>query len=128
MKLDAIVAGGCAAVYAGTAAWAAYGSNFIPPFDIIVGVKDGLIAGICLAWMAAERSAGAGRARGIALVVSLIILLDALLALLALLGGAGPWRGDISANPSLTGGLVSGVFLIVIGVALVKFVRRPDSA
>jgi hypothetical protein len=109
--------------YAGTAAWAAYGSNFVPPFDVIVGVKDGLIAGICLAWMAAERSAGAGRARGIALVVSLIILID---ALLALLGGAGPWRGDISTNPSLTGGLIAGVFLIVISLALVMFVRRPD--
>lgn len=123
MKLDAIVAGGCGVAYAGTAAWAAYGSNFVPPFDVIVGVKDGLIAGICLAWMAAERSAGAGRARGIALVVSLIILID---ALLALLGGAGPWRGDISTNPSLTGGLIAGVFLIVISLALVKFVRRPD--
>jgi hypothetical protein len=123
VKLDAIVAGGCGVAYAGTAVWAAYGSNFVPPFDMIVGVKDGLIAGICLAWMAAERSAGAGRARGIALVVSVIIRID---ALLALLGGAGPWRGDISTNPSLTGGLIAGVFLIVISLALVMFVRRPD--
>jgi hypothetical protein len=123
VKLDAIVAGGCAAAYAGTAAWAAFGSNFVAPFGAIVCVKDGLIAGVCLAWMAAERSAGAGRARGIALVVSLIILID---AVLALLGGAGPWRSDISVNPSLTGGLIAGVFLIVISLALLKFVRRPD--
>lgn len=125
MKLDAIVAGGCAAAYAGTAVWAALSSNFLPPFGAIVCVKDGLIAGICLAWLVAERSAGAGRARGIALVVSLIILID---AVLALLGGAGPWRSDISANPSLTGGLIAGVFLIVISLVLVKFVRRPDEA
>jgi uncharacterized membrane protein YkvI len=58
-------------------------------------------------------------------VGSLIILLD---AVLALLGGAGPWRSDISVNPSLTGGLIAGVFLIVISLALLKFVRRPDEA
>ncbi len=124
MKVDAIVAGGCAAAYAGTAAWAALGSNFVAPFGAIVCVKDGLIAGICLAWMAAERSAGPKRATGIALVTSLIILID---AVLALVGGAGPWRGDISVNPSQTGGLIAGVFLIIIGLALVKFVRRPDA-
>jgi hypothetical protein len=86
-------------------------------------VKDGLIAGICLAWMAAERSASPKRATGIALVTSLIILID---AVLALVGGAGPWRGEISVNPSQTGGLIAGAFLIIIGLALVKFVRRPD--
>lgn len=125
MKLDAIVAGGCAATYAGTAAWAALGSNFVAPFGAIVCVKDGLIAGICLAWMAAERAAGPKRAVGIAHVASLIILGD---AVLALIGGAGPWRGDISVDPSQTGGLIAGIFLIVIGLALVKFVRRPEVA
>lgn len=124
MKLDAIVAGGCAATYAATAAWATLGANFVAPFGAIVGVKDGLIAGICLAWMVAERNASPQRATGIALVVSLIILID---AVLALIGGAGPWRGDISVNPSQTGGLIAGVFLIVIGLALVRFVRRPET-
>ncbi|MGI9116784.1 MAG: hypothetical protein ACR2JV_04005 [Gaiellales bacterium] len=123
MKLDAIVAGGCAATYLGTAAWAAFGTAFEPPFDVAVCVKDGLIAGICLAWMMAERSASPGRARGIALVAALIILID---ALLALIGGAGPWRADISTNPSQTGGLITGVLLIVVALALVRFVRRPD--
>ena len=52
--------------------------------------------------------------------------LSAFLFVLALLGGAGPWRSDISVNPSLTGGLIAGVFLIVISLALLKFVRRPD--
>ena len=47
---------------------------------------------------------------------------------LALVGGAGPWRGDISVNPSQTGGLIAGAFLILIGLALVRFVRRPDPA
>jgi hypothetical protein len=28
----------------------------------------------------------------------------------------------------LTGGLIAGVFLIVISLALLKFVRRPDEA
>lgn len=123
MKLDAIVAGGCAATYAGTAAWAALGSNFVAPFGAVVCVKDGLIAGICLAWMVAERNASPKRATGIALVASLIILLD---ALLALIGGVGPWRADISVNPSQTGGLIASAFLILIGLALVRFVRRPD--
>ena len=36
MKLDAIVAGGCAAAYAGTAAWAAFGSNFVAPFGACI--------------------------------------------------------------------------------------------
>ena len=123
MTLDAIVAGGCAATYAGTAIWAAFGTNFVAPFGAVVCVKDGLIAGICAAWMVAEHRAGSGRARGIALVTALIILID---AVLALAGGVGPWRGDISANPSLTGGLIAGIFLIVIGLALVRFARRPD--
>ncbi|MGI9186495.1 MAG: hypothetical protein ACR2J9_03070 [Gaiellales bacterium] len=123
MKLDAIIAGGCGATYVATAAWAALGSNFVAPFGAIVCAKDGLIAGICLAWMVAERNASPQRASGIALVAALIILVD---AVLALVGGAGPWRGDISTNPSQLGGLIAGIFLIVIGLALVKFVRRPD--
>jgi hypothetical protein len=122
VKIDAIVAGGCAVAYGATAVWAGLSSNFVPPFDVIVTVKDGLIAGICLAWLAAERSAGPARASGIALVTSLIILVD---AVLALIGGVGPWRADISVNPSQTGGLIAGVFLLVISLALVRFVRRP---
>ena len=125
MKLDAIVAGGCAATYVATSAWAALGSNFVAPFGAVICVKDGLIAGICLAWMVAERNASPQRATGIALIVALIILGD---AVLALVGGAGPWRGDISVNPSQTGGLIAGAFLILIGLALVRFVRRPDPA
>jgi hypothetical protein len=125
MKLDAIVAGGCAATYAATSAWAAFGSNFVAPFGAIVCVKDGLIAGICLAWMVAERNASPRRATGIALATALIILGD---AVLALVGGAGPWRGDISVNPSQMGGLIAGIFLILIGLALVRFVRRPGES
>ena len=75
--------------------------------------------------MVAERNASPQRATGIALIVALIILGD---AVLALVGGAGPWRGDISVNPSQTGGLIAGAFLILIGLALVRFVRRPDPA
>ena len=125
MKLDAIVAGGCAATYAATAAWAALGSAFVAPFGTVVTVKDGLIAGICLAWMMAERAAGPRRAHGIALVAALIILID---AVLALVGGAGPWRADISTSPSQTGGLIAGAFLILIALALLRFVRRPEAS
>ncbi len=124
MKLDAIVAGGCAATYAATSAWAAFGTAFVAPFGAVVCVKDGLIAGICLAWMMAERAASPARASGIALVSSLIILGD---AVLALVGGAGPWRADISTAPSQVGGLITGAFLILIGLALVRFVRRPEA-
>ena len=124
MKLDAIVAAGCGATYAATSAWAAFGTNFVAPFGAIVCVKDGLIAGICLAWAMAERASSPQRASGIALVAALIILVD---AVLALVGGAGPWRGAISVNPSQTGGLIAGAFLILIGLALVRFVRRPDT-
>ena len=123
MRIDAIVAGGCAATYVATSAWAALGTAFVAPFGTIVCVKDALIAGICLAWMMAERVAGPRRARGIALAAALIILID---AVLALIGGTGPWRADISTTPSQVGGLVVGTALILLGLGLVRFVRRPD--
>ena len=63
------------------------------------------------------------RARGIALAVALVFLVD---ALLGLVGGAGPWRADIAVNPSLTGGLISGVAFVLLSLALLKFVLRPD--
>ena len=62
------------------------------------------------------------RARGIALVAALVILAD---AVLALVGGVGPWRTDIAPDGSLIGSLVIGVVLVAAGVALVWFVRRP---
>ncbi len=54
---------------------------------------------------------------------ALAILFD---ALLTLVGGVGPWRTEISPDGSLTTSLVIGVGLVVAGVALVWFVRRPD--
>ena len=123
MKLDTLVAGGSGVVYAGAAAFAAFGTNFLPPFAAIVGVKDGLIALLCFVWMVAEYRGGAVRARGLALAVALVFLVD---ALLGLVGGAGPWRADIAVNPSLTGGLISGVAFVLLSLALLKFVLRPD--
>jgi len=123
LKVDAIVAGGCAVAYVATGAWGLFGGDIAPPFDLVVGVKDAMIAGLCLAWMKAEFDRGAARARGIALVAALVILGD---AVLALLGGAGPWRTDIVPDGSLTGSLLVGVGLIALGLALVWFVRRPD--
>lgn len=123
MKADAIVAGACAASYAATAAWAIAGGDIAPPFDVAVAVKDAMIAGICLAWLQAERAAGPGRARGIALVVALIILAD---AVLALIGGAGPWRDEIVPDGSQTASVLIGVGLIALALGLVWFVRRPD--
>jgi acyl-CoA synthetase (AMP-forming)/AMP-acid ligase II len=61
-------------------------------------------------------------------IVDLLLAAILTVSVLALLGGAGPWRSDISVNPSLTGGLIAGVFLIVISLAHLKFVRRPDEA
>ncbi len=124
MRVDAIVAAGCGAAYVGTASWALFGDSIAPPFDVMVGVKDALIAGICISWAMAEHRGGEQRARGIALVAALIILID---AFLALAGGVGPWRTDISPNGSLVGSLIVGVVLVVAGFALVWFVRRPDT-
>jgi hypothetical protein len=124
VKGDAVVAGICAGSYAATGAWALFGGDIAPPFDVAVGVKDAMIAGLCLAWMGAERAAGAARARGTALVVALVILAD---AVLALVGGAGPWREEIVPDGSLTGSLIVGVGLVLLGLGLVWFVRRPDS-
>jgi hypothetical protein len=76
MKLDTIVAGGSGVVYAGAAAFAAFGTNFLPPFAAIVGVKDGLIALLCFVWMVAEYRGGPVRARGIALAVALVFLVE----------------------------------------------------
>ena len=123
MKVDAIVAGGCAASYVATAAWAGLGSGIAAPFATVVTVKDAIIAGVCFAWLVAERRAGLDRARRIALVVALIIVGD---AVLALVGGAGPWRTEIAPNGSLVGSLIVGVGLIVASLALLWFVRRPD--
>jgi hypothetical protein len=120
VRIDAIVAGGCAASYVGTAIWAP--SALAAPFGSIVTVKDLLIASLCAAWMIAELRAGARRARGVALAAAIVILAD---AVLALVGGAGPWRTDIAPDGSLVGSLVVGVGLVVAGVALVWFVRRP---
>ncbi len=125
MRVDAIVAAGCAASYVGTAAWALYGGGLAPPFDGVVGVKDALIAGLCLAWAVEEHRRGPRRARGIALAAALVILAD---ACLALVGGAGPWRTDISPHGSQVGALVVGLVLVAAGSALVWFVRRPDEA
>ena len=119
MRVDAVVAGGCAASYVGTAIWAP--SALAAPFGAIVTVKDLLIASLCAAWMVAELRTPL-RARGIALVAAIVILAD---AVLALIGGVGPWRTDISPDGSLIGSLVIGVVLIAAGVALVWFVRRP---
>ncbi len=121
MRVDAIVAAGCALLYVGAAIWATQSGALATPFDVIVGAKDALIAGICFAWAMAERG-GAVRARGIAFVAALVILVD---ALLTLVGGVGPWRTEISPDGSLTAALVIGVGLVVAGVALVWFVRRP---
>ncbi len=123
MRVDAIVAAGCALLYVGAAIWATQSGALATPFDVIVGAKDALIAGICSAWAMAERRGGVVRARGIAFVASLVILVD---ALLVLVGGVGPWRTEISPDGSLTTSLVIGVGLVVAGVALVWFVRRPD--
>ena len=49
MKGDAIVAGVCAGSYAATGAWALFGGDIAPPYDLVVGVKDAMIAGLCLA-------------------------------------------------------------------------------
>ncbi len=123
MRLDAFVAAGCALLYVGAAIWATQSGALATPFDVIVGAKDALIAGICIAWAMAERG-GVVRARGIAFVAALVILFD---ALLVLVGGVGPWRTEISPDGSLTTSLVIGVGLVVAGVALVWFVRRPDT-
>ncbi len=123
MRVDAFVAAGCALLYVGAAIWATQSGALATPFDVIVGAKDALIAGICIAWAMAERG-GVVRARGIAFVAALVILFD---ALLVLVGGVGPWRTEISPDGSLTTSLVIGVGLVVAGVALVWFVRRPDT-
>ncbi len=123
MRVDAFVAAGCALLYVGAAIWATQSGALATPFDVIVGAKDALIAGICIAWAMAERG-GVVRARGIAFVAALVILVD---ALLVLVGGVGPWRTEISPDGSLTTSLVIGVGLVVAGVALVWFVRRPDT-
>ncbi len=123
MRVDAFVAAGCALLYVGAAIWATQSGALAAPFDVIVGAKDALIAGICIAWAMAERG-GVVRARGIAFVAALVILVD---ALLVLVGGVGPWRTEISPDGSLTTSLVIGVGLVVAGVALVWFVRRPDT-
>lgn len=123
MKGDAIVAGVCAGSYAATGAWALFGGDIAPPYDLVVGVKDAMIAGVCLAWVKAELDRGPLRARGIALVAALVILAD---AFLALAGGVGPWRTEIIPDGSLAGSLVVGVGLIALGLGLVWFVRRPD--
>ncbi len=123
MRVDAFVAAGCALLYVGAAIWATQSGALAAPFDVIVGAKDALIAGICIAWAMAERG-GVVRARGIAFVAALVILVD---ALLVLVGGVGPWRTEISPDGSLTTSLVIGVGLVVAGVTLVWFVRRPDT-
>jgi len=123
LKGDAIVAGVCAGSYAATGAWALFGGDVAPPYDLVVGVKDAMIAGLCLAWVKAELDRGPLRARGIALVAALVILAD---AFLALAGGVGPWRTEIIPDGSLAGSLVVGVGLIALGLGLVWFVRRPD--
>lgn|GEM_PF-2397430 len=123
MRVDTFVAAGCALLYVGAAIWATQSGALATPFDVIVGAKDALIAGICIAWAMAERG-GVVRARGIAFVAALVILVD---ALLVLVGGVGPWRTEISPDGSLTTSLVIGVGLVVAGVALVWFVRRPDT-
>jgi hypothetical protein len=124
MKLDAIVAGGCAVSYVATGVWGAFSGDIAAPFDVVIGVKDAVIAGLCAAWAGMEIQAGAQRARGIALVVAIVILAD---AVLALIGGAGPWRTDIVPDGSLTGSLLVGIGLTIAGLALVWFVRRPDT-
>ncbi len=125
MKIDAIVAAGCGIAYVATGIWGMFSGDIAPPFDVFIGVKDALIAGICFAWLSAELRAGPmARARGIALVVALIILAD---AVLALIGGAGPWRTDIAPDGSFVGSLLLGIVLIGAGLALVWFVRRPDT-
>lgn len=125
MKIDAIVAAGCGVSYVATGIWGMFSGDIAAPFDVVIGVKDALIAGICFAWLSAELRAGADqRARGIALAVALVILAD---AVLALIGGAGPWRTDIAPNGSLVGSLLLGIGLIGAGLALVWFVRRPDT-
>ena len=123
MKGDAAVAGICAGSYAATGVWALFGGDIAPPFDIAVGVKDAMIAGLCLVWVRAELAAGAARARGIALACALVILAD---AFLALAGGVGPWRTEIIPDGSLTGSVIVGVGLVLLGLGLVWFVRRPD--
>lgn len=125
MRVDAIVAGGCAASYVGTAVWAGTAGAIVEPFATAVTVKDVLIAALCAAWAVAELRAGPERARGIALAAAVVILAD---AVLALVGGAGPWRTDIAPDGSLVGSLIIGVVLVVAGIALVWFVRRPDPA
>lgn len=124
MRVDAIVAAGCAASYVGTAVWAGVGGAIVEPFATAVTVKDALIAALCAAWAIAELRAGPARARGIALAAAIVILAD---AVLALVGGAGPWRTDIAPHGSLVGSLVIGVGLVAAGIALVWFVRRPEA-
>ncbi len=126
MKVDAIVAGGCAASYLATAAWASQSGDIAPPFDALVGVKDVAIAGLCGAWAIAElRRRGTERARGLGLAVAIVILVD---AILALVGGAGPWRTQIAPDGSLVVSLLIGIGLIAAALGLVWFVRRPDPA
>lgn len=123
MKVDAIVAAGCSVSYLATAVWASQSGAIVEPFATAVGIKDIAIAGLCGAWAIAELRRGDARARALALVVALVILAD---AVLALVGGAGPWRTDIAPDGSFTTSLVIGVGLVVAGLALVWFVRRPD--
>lgn len=123
MRIDAIVAAGCSVSYLATAVWASQSGAIVEPYATIVGVKDIAIAGLCGAWAIAEWRRGVLRAHGIALAVALVILAD---AVLALVGGAGPWRTDIAPDGSLVVSLVIGVGLVAAGLALVWFVRRPD--
>lgn len=124
MRVDAIVAAGCSASYVGTAVWAGLGGAIVEPFATAVTVKDALIAAVCAAWAVAELRAGQQRARRLALAAGVVILAD---AVLALVGGAGPWRTDIAPDGSLVGSLVVGVGLVVAGIALLWFVRRPEA-
>lgn len=123
MKVDGIVAAGCSASYLGTAAWVAWGDAIAEPFATAVGVKDLAIAGLCAVWAAVEWRRPSVRARGIALAAALVILAD---AVLALVGGAGPWRTTIAPDGSFGASLAIGIGLVVISLALVWFVRRPD--
>ena len=124
MKIDAIVAAGCGVSYLATAAWVSQSGSIVEPFATAVGVKDLAIAGLCLGWAALEWRNPERRARGIALAAALVILAD---AVLALIGGAGPWRTSIAPDGSFGASLVIGIVLVVAGLALVWFVRRPDT-
>jgi hypothetical protein len=123
MRVDTIVAAGCSASYLATAVWASQSGAIVEPYATVVGVKDIAIAGLCGAWAIAEWRRGPARARVIALIAALVILAD---AVLALVGGAGPWRTDISPDGSFVASLLIGVGLVAAGLALVWFVRRPD--